>query len=141
MNNRIGQVLKMIKTLETTCVSLHSINVWLLGKSRCSSRLIHLLYLWVMSVYNAFYYLTNVNAWAVVVAQLVKWLLPIPEIFGSNPVIGKILFWTYLLLTVEKTKINKKRPGMYHLKTNVTALNSYLILISWTSNVNATKFI
>ena len=28
--------------------------------------------------------------WAVVVAQLVEWLLPIPEIRGSNPVIGKI---------------------------------------------------
>ena len=40
--------------------------------------------------------------------QLAEWLLPIPEIQGSNPVIGKILFWTYLLLTVEKTKIVQK---------------------------------
>ena len=28
--------------------------------------------------------------WAVVVAQLVERLLPIPEVRGSNPVIGKI---------------------------------------------------
>ena len=30
--------------------------------------------------------------WAVVVAQLVEWSLPIPEVRGSNPVIGKNLF-------------------------------------------------
>ena len=30
--------------------------------------------------------------WAVVVAQLVEWLLLIPEVRGSNPVIGKNLF-------------------------------------------------
>ena len=30
--------------------------------------------------------------WAVVVAQLVEQLLPIPEVRGSNPVIGKNLF-------------------------------------------------
>ena len=30
--------------------------------------------------------------WAVVVAQLVEWSLPIPEVRGSNPVIGKSLF-------------------------------------------------
>ena len=29
--------------------------------------------------------------WAVVVAQLVERLLPIPEVRGSNPVIGKNL--------------------------------------------------
>ena len=28
----------------------------------------------------------------VVVAQLVEWLLPIPEVRGWNPVVGKILF-------------------------------------------------
>ena len=28
----------------------------------------------------------------VVVAQLVEWLLPIPKVRGSNPVIGKILY-------------------------------------------------
>ena len=30
--------------------------------------------------------------WAVVVAQLVEWSLPTPEVRGSNPVIGKNLF-------------------------------------------------
>ena len=45
-------------------------------------------------------------------AQLAERSLPIPEDRGSNPVICKILSWTNSLLTVEKTKINKKRPGM-----------------------------
>ena len=45
-------------------------------------------------------------------AQLAERSLPIPEARGSNPVICKILSWTKSLLTVEKTKINKKRPGM-----------------------------
>ena len=42
---------------------------------------------------------------AVVVAQLVKWLLPIPEVCGSIPVIGKIYIenlFTCLLSTVLK---------------------------------------
>ena len=41
---------------------------------------------------------------AVVVAQLAEQLLPIPEVRGSNPVIGKILQRTYLLLTVPTSK-------------------------------------
>ena len=45
---------------------------------------------------------------AVVVAQLVQRSLPIPEIRGSNPDIGKILS-TYC--TIEKTIINKKEAG------------------------------
>ena len=32
------------------------------------------------------------TTWAVVVAQLVDWLLPISEVYGSNPVIGKNLY-------------------------------------------------
>ena len=32
---------------------------------------------------------------AVVVAQLVERLLSIPDVCGSNPVIGKKLFWAY----------------------------------------------
>jgi len=56
--------------------------------------------------------------WAVVVAQLVERLLPIPEVCGSDPVIGK----NYIehLFTVNctgKTKINKKRPGMARFLT------------------------
>ena len=42
--------------------------------------------------------------------------LSIPEIQGSNTVMGKIYDNTHLMLTVEKTKINKKRPRMAHLE-------------------------
>jgi len=52
---------------------------------------------------------------AVVVAQLVEQSLPIPEVRGSNPVIGNnlnILNICYCQLCIEKTKIKKKRPGM-----------------------------
>ena len=38
--------------------------------------------------------------------------LPTPEIRGLNPDIGKILSTN---CTIEKTKIQKKRPGMVHL--------------------------
>ena len=48
------------------------------------------------------------QCWAVVVAQLIKRSLPIPEIRGSYPDIGKILS-TYN--TIEKTKIKKKEAG------------------------------
>ena len=49
-------------------------------------------------------------------AQLVERSLPIPYVRGSNPVIGK--FYVYLLSVnwIEKSKIDKKRPGMAHLK-------------------------
>ena len=52
------------------------------------------------------------------VAQLVERSLPIPYVRGSNPVIGK--FYVYLLSVnwIEKSKIDKKRPGMAHLKNN-----------------------
>ena len=42
---------------------------------------------------------------AVVVTQVAELSLPIPQVHGLNP---------YLLLSVEKTKINEKRPGMGH---------------------------
>ena len=51
---------------------------------------------------------------AVVVAPLVEWSHPTPEIRGSNPNIGKVLSTNYN--KIEKTKIKKKRPGMAHLK-------------------------
>ena len=57
--------------------------------------------------------MNNVIRRAVVVAQLVERLLPIPEVRGSNPVIGKIN--TEHMFTVnctKKTKIKKKRPRM-----------------------------
>ena len=51
-----------------------------------------------------------------VVAQLVERSLPIPKVRNSNPVIGKIyiepLFICLLFNCIEKTNINKKRPGM-----------------------------
>ena len=52
----------------------------------------------------------------VVVAQLVERSLPIPEVRGSNPVIGKNLYRTFTVNCIEKTKIKKKRPGMAHFK-------------------------
>ena len=55
---------------------------------------------------------------AVVVAQLVEGSLPIQEVHGSNPVIGKILYWILILNCNEKTKIKKKRPGMAHFLKN-----------------------
>ena len=40
-------------------------------------------------------FVTNKICWAVVVAQLVERLLPIPKVRGSNPVIVKI-YWTFV---------------------------------------------
>ena len=52
--------------------------------------------------------------WAMVVAQLVKRSLPTSEIRGSNPVIGKILSTKlFTNCIIEKTKIKKKRPGIF----------------------------
>ena len=48
-------------------------------------------------------------------AQLVERSLPIPEVRGLNPVIGKNLYRTLFVKCIEKTKIKKKRPGMAHL--------------------------
>ena len=47
-----------------------------------------------------------------VVAQLVEWSLPIPEVSGSNPVIGKIYIDHLCTVScIEKTKIKKNGPG------------------------------
>ena len=51
-----------------------------------------------------------------VVAQLVEWLLPFPEVHGSNPVIWKNLYRKLNFSCFEKTKIKNGRPGMAHLK-------------------------
>ena len=51
-----------------------------------------------------------------VVAQLAKRLLPIPEVRGSNPNIGKVLLNFFTVKGIEKTKIKKKRQGVAHLK-------------------------
>ena len=49
-------------------------------------------------------------------AQLAEWVLPIPEVCGSNPVIGEYLSeHLFTVNYIEKKKIKKKRPGMAHL--------------------------
>ena len=62
---------------------------------------------------------------AVIVVQLVKPLLLILEVHGSNPVIGKIYVeHLFTVNCIEKTKIKKKRPGIAHfLKQNHNCLN------------------
>ena len=37
------------------------------------------------------------GSWAVVVAQLVERSLPIPEIWGSKPVIGNVIYFQLLI--------------------------------------------
>ena len=53
----------------------------------------------------------EIKTWAVVVAQLAEESIAILEVHGLNPVIGKILKCTNLLLNVEKTKIEQKEAG------------------------------
>ena len=69
--------------------------------------------------------LTNTNKqheWAVVVAQLVERQLPEPEINGSNPVIGNIIYYKlYLKNCVEEKKIKKKEAGNGSIKKRTTA--------------------
>ena len=61
----------------------------------------------------------------VVVAQLVEWSLPIPEVRGSNPVISKNLLilnnFVYCQLCIEKTKNKEKGAGNgpFFLKKNM----------------------
>ena len=61
----------------------------------------------------------KIETWAVVVAQLVEQSLPIIEVRGSNPVIGKKLYWIFTVNCIEKTKMKKKRPGMAHFLKNI----------------------
>ena len=53
---------------------------------------------------------------SLVVAQLVDHLLLIPEVRGSNPVIGKNLYWTFVYCQLYWKDENKeeKMPGMAH---------------------------
>ena len=54
-----------------------------------------------------------IQLWAVVVVQLVVLLLPTPEICSSNPAISNIyIYYQVYLNSIEKTKVNKKRPGL-----------------------------
>ena len=63
----------------------------------------------------------------VVVTQLVEWSLSISEACGSTPVIAKFIlnFCLFIIGCFEKTKINKKRPGIAHflkMRPNVESL-------------------
>ena len=61
---------------------------------------------------HSHFVLSCLRSWVVVVvAQLVKQSLQIPEVRGSNAVIGKKLFRTFTVNFIEKTKIKKKRLG------------------------------
>ena len=60
-------------------------------------------------------YLNNAYRGAVVVAQLVEQLLPIPELCSLNPVIGKnFIEHLFSVNSSEKKEIKKKNPGMAH---------------------------
>ena len=65
-----------------------------------------------------------------VVAQLVEQSLPTPEIRGSNPVIGNLLYWSFICLLstvpIEKKKIKKKRPGMAHFIKKQTRMKKLI---------------
>ena len=66
-------------------------------------------------MFSVFRSVNKATTWAVVVAQLVDRSLAIPEVRGSNPVIGKIYIeHLFTVNCIAKTKIKKKRPGMAH---------------------------
>ena len=50
-----------------------------------------------------------------VVAQLVDWLLPTPEVRVLNPVIGKLLYWTFNCVPtvncIQKDENKEKEAG------------------------------
>ena len=66
----------------------------------------------------------------VVEAQLVERSLPTSEVHGLNPVIGKLLYRTFCLLStvLKRQKLKKKRPGITHLIIGVTK-RSYLLTL------------
>ena len=80
-------------------------------------------------------FLIKLTHWAVVVSQLIERSLLTPEIHGPNPNIGNKIFRKQLSVNCcpEKMKINKKRPGMAHLKKSspkATKLANVIILFS-----------
>ena len=72
-------------------------------------------------------------------AQLVEWLLPIPKVRSSNPVIVKNIYWTFTVNCTEKTKIKKKRPRITHflkkIHKKVSVLYHDSFLFSFCLNV------
>ena len=73
-------------------------------------------------------------------AQLVERSLPIPEVRGSNPVIGKSLNWTFYcqLYWKDENKEKEAGKGLFFKKVNIILQNS------WTKeqeiNIFAVKF-
>ena len=62
-----------------------------------------------------------------VVAQLVEQSIPIPEIRGSNPVIGKKTLLNIYCQLYWKDEVKKKRPGMTHFtKSSIHAFSFIL---------------
>ena len=57
------------------------------------------------------------SIWAVVVAQLVEWSLPMSQVHGSNPIIGILLYQTFICLE----EIEKKQ------RTNIFAIKVYVL--------------
>ena len=77
------------------------------------------------------------NFWAVVVAQLAEQSAPKPEDLGSNPTIDDNI---YLLLTVEKGKVLKKRLGI--LKNGPQKTTLVVSLINWqTCGISSTNYL
>ena len=62
----------------------------------------------------------------VVVAQLVERLLPIPEVRGSNPVIGKNLYRTFTVNCIEKTRKRKRGREWPIFKKNMVCIFVYI---------------
>ena len=62
--------------------------------------------------------------WAVVVAQLVEWSLPTPEVHGSNAVIGKISIEHLFTVNNDwKDEIKKKEARNNPLKKTLMSAN------------------
>ena len=67
--------------------------------------------------------------WAVVVAQLVEWWLPIPDVRSSNPVISKNLYWTFTGIYIWKDENKEKEAWNGPFLKNIildTSKNSHL---------------
>ena len=64
---------------------------------------------------------------AVVVAQLVERSLPIPEVRGSNPVIGKI-YWTFVYCQLYWKEENKEKKQFRCNTSNLTSANIHSCL-------------
>ena len=87
--------------------------------------------------------------WAMVVAQLVEQLLPIPEVHGTNPVIGKKLYWIFTVNSVEK-KINEinlaEATVIDKFQSSTTMLywikhSDWLLLVMWLISINKSAII